>query len=277
MINGKNKKMNSKKSYPMANSCLTYYNLVQNYMGDYATQDRIRLIAVLTGELNYTFNEKSVSQDNTGLMLLPTYSHVNIHAIKPTKIMVVEINDELIKSVYANVNEVISFGDAINYKNMYVAIKYDSTLFKNIQCIHNEYIENSENQYLVELNILKLVYNLLKTEHAPYLFSIKARHPMEQVKYYIERNIKRHIKINDLAKIAGMNGSNFSNTFRRHYGTTPINYINITKMKLAEKLLKDSTVTEVAFDLGYENVSVFINQFKKAYDITPKQYQISNL
>ncbi len=89
----------------MASSCITYYNIQQNYMGVYNTYDKIRLITVLSGEINYTFNENSVNQNNTELLLLPTYSHLSIHAIKPTKLMVIEVNDELIKSVYTNVNE----------------------------------------------------------------------------------------------------------------------------------------------------------------------------
>jgi AraC-like DNA-binding protein len=40
--------------------------------------------------------------------------------------------------------------------------------------------------------------------------------------------------------------------------------------------LKEKNVTEVAYDLGYENISHFISQSKKKYGYTPKQHQKIN-
>jgi len=37
------------------------------------------------------------------------------------------------------------------------------------------------------------------------------------------------------------------------------------------------SVTDVAFELGYENPSHFIKLFKYEYKITPKQYQLRGL
>ncbi|QOR36870.1 helix-turn-helix transcriptional regulator [Clostridium sp. 'deep sea'] len=269
--------LKNRHSYKMGNSSITYYELMQNYRCGYKTKDRIQLIAVLWGKIEYLFGSESICQKNTEMMLLPFYSDLTVRAQKPTKMMVIEVCDELTKSVFSNIENKQPFNNAIYDPRPYVPIKYDSILYKSVQSIHSEYVENSENPYLVELNIRRLIYNLLKTEYSSYLFSIKAKHPMEQVKQYIARNVNRNIKISDLADLVGMHSSNFTNTFKRNFKMTPMNYIHEVKMKLAEQLLKENSVTEVAYELGFENVSSFISQFKKIYHITPKQYQIKNL
>ncbi len=271
---GINKKISENKLYQMANSNITYYDFDSNYICEYSSYDKVRLVVVFSGLLNYTFASDSVNQTNTDMFLLPQYSHFTLHVVKRAKLMIIEVDDSQVKSVYQNVENTRPFNDAINNPKLYVDITYTNVLFDSVQKIHSEYVENKENPYLVELNVCRLLFNLLNTEYAGYLFSIRAHHPMEQVRYYIERNLKESIKINDLAELVGMTGPNLTNTFKRHFGQTPISYINECKMKFAEELLKESSVTEVAFDMGFENVSTFIAQFKKIHEVTPKQFQM---
>jgi len=261
----------------MANSSIRYYNVNQNYILKYKTKDKIQLIVILWGEVEYSFLHEYITQKNTELIVIPFYSNVDIHVIKQSKLMIIETSDELVKSVYSNVKDINSLNNSIENPMTYIQIKYNNLLYKCIQSIHNEYVENYENPFLVELNINKLIYHLLKTEYAGYLFSIKANHPLEHVKYYIYRNIRRNIKISELAEMVGMNSSNFTNTFKRNFGMAPISYINTKKMNVAEQMLKENSVTEVAYELGFENISTFITQFKKVYNVTPKQYQISKM
>lgn len=45
------------------------------------------------------------------------------------------------------------------------------------------------------------------------------------------------------------------------------------KIKKAKELLAFQNVTEVSFDVGYENISYFIKEFREKYGITPKEYK----
>jgi AraC-like DNA-binding protein len=44
-------------------------------------------------------------------------------------------------------------------------------------------------------------------------------------------------------------------------------------MEKAKNIIAHGSVTEAAFDLGYENISYFISLFKDRYGVTPKQYK----
>jgi AraC-like DNA-binding protein len=71
-----------------------------------------------------------------------------------------------------------------------------------------------------------------------------------------------------------MSESNFCQYFKKITGCTPVQYFINFKMEKAIEMLKKESVTDVAFDLGYDNISYFILIFKKMYGMTPKQYQI---
>ena len=51
----------------------------------------------------------------------------------------------------------------------------------------------------------------------------------------------------------------FSSKFKKAMGMTPNDYLASLKLNEAARLLKFSSVTEVAYDLGYENISHFLN------------------
>lgn len=81
------------------------------------------------------------------------------------------------------------------------------------------------------------------------------------------------ISINLLAYDLNMSEANFSNSFKKVMGITAKEYITNLKLMKAKEMLKNQNVTEVAYDLGYDNISHFIALFKIRYGITPKQFK----
>lgn len=80
--------------------------------------------------------------------------------------------------------------------------------------------------------------------------------------------------ITDIAAALNMSLANFSLRFKQSMGISPNKYLTNLKLSYAKKELQHShkNVTEIAFDLGYENISYFIGLFKEKYGLTPKQF-----
>ncbi len=96
----------------------------------------------------------------------------------------------------------------------------------------------------------------------------------KRVLSYIEDNYTEHIALEDLAKIAGMNPKYFCRFFRVMSYHTPIDYINYYRIECACQQLSSTknSITEVAYNSGFNDISYFIKTFRKYKGITPKQY-----
>lgn len=76
-----------------------------------------------------------------------------------------------------------------------------------------------------------------------------------------------------LASMCGMSHSTFSMHFHRRYGMTCREYINATRVNVAENMLLFSNhdVAFIAQEVGYSDCSYFIRCYKKLKGTTPKQ------
>jgi DNA-binding response OmpR family regulator len=59
-------------------------------------------------------------------------------------------------------------------------------------------------------------------------------------------------------------------------GKTPIEFIRIMRLKRAAQLLKngDLNISEVAYEVGFNNPKVFTRYFKEEFNMTPSQFQL---
>ena len=92
---------------------------------------------------------------------------------------------------------------------------------------------------------------------------------------YINRHYFEQISALDCAGEVGMSYSYFSRSFKRITGKTFKEYLNEVRIKHAESLLTttDASVTSIALECGYNNVSYFIMVYKALKGKTPFDYR----
>lgn len=91
---------------------------------------------------------------------------------------------------------------------------------------------------------------------------------------YITCHYKEPILLDDLARVATLSPKYFCKYFHVVTGKTPIAYLNYYRVERSCFLLeqRECTVTGVALECGFNDVSYFIRSFKKQIGITPYQY-----
>jgi AraC-like DNA-binding protein len=96
---------------------------------------------------------------------------------------------------------------------------------------------------------------------------------------YVRRNMKRNIKVADLAKACAMSPPAFFRYFSLTLKTTPQKFISRLKMEHAAELLRDSrlSVADVADATGFANQFHFSRCFKRYYGTAPGKYRDSNI
>ncbi len=82
-------------------------------------------------------------------------------------------------------------------------------------------------------------------------------------------------RIEQLAKIAAMSRTSFSNRFKQLTGETPFNYITQWRLLIAKELLEESSLSvgEIAEQVGYQSESAFNRVFKKREFLTPLKFR----
>ena len=96
---------------------------------------------------------------------------------------------------------------------------------------------------------------------------------------YIDENISRRITLQEAAAAAMLSPSYFSTLFKRYMGYSLIDYTNAKRIKLATKILLDkpnSSISEIAMQVGFNNMSNFNRAFRKYAGCTPREYITNN-
>jgi AraC-like DNA-binding protein len=93
--------------------------------------------------------------------------------------------------------------------------------------------------------------------------------------FMLEKCYRENISLKNLALKAGCSISTFKRKFEQLYHTTPGKWIQTRRLDEAYHLIhtSDKTISEICFEVGFENPSHFIQTFKGKFGITPKQLQ----
>lgn len=95
---------------------------------------------------------------------------------------------------------------------------------------------------------------------------------VERVREALENQYLDPPTIAQLARDAGVNEAKLMHIFKQHIGETIFNFTQRLKMERAKALLEtsDISVTEIAFEVGYEYSSNFTTAFRRHFGVTPR-------
>lgn len=91
----------------------------------------------------------------------------------------------------------------------------------------------------------------------------------------ISENIGKSVAVDCLAENARMSKDHFIRLFKQELGTTPMQFIIERKMTTAKLMLSSENISvkEVAYSLGYYDLSYFTRLFRHHVGMTPRQYR----
>jgi len=102
---------------------------------------------------------------------------------------------------------------------------------------------------------------------------------MDQILRYLLDNRFRAISLDEISEQANMSKEAFCRFFKMRTRKTFTQYVNQLRISEAQKLLKESdkNVSEIAFSIGYENLSHFNRNFKVITGKTPIEFRKSQM
>lgn len=96
---------------------------------------------------------------------------------------------------------------------------------------------------------------------------------MEMAEAYFNENYNRAVNIEEYAASRGMSVSWFIRNFKKHAGTTPMQFVTSIRITNAQMLLETTNyaVNEISRIVGYDNPLYFSRLFHKLKGCTPSQ------
>lgn len=260
---------------------ILYYDFPKQFSSIYKSYEYNRLCTIIQGEKHISLNGDSKFCYNTNqFILMPPNSNIYMDIHIPTKCLVFELNDDLLK----NVSKKISIDYEINYSSIIENRFIRNEVTQEIKNCLNKITfiiskPNKDEEFLLDLCAQELVYRLLQIKSVQQILNYEHNNSVYKAIKYMQDNLESPLSIKQISSELNMSEPNFCQSFKRITGITPKEYLTDLKLLKAKDMIKYTSITNVAFDLGYENISYFISLFKNKYGMTPKQYKkhINNL
>jgi len=124
-----------------------------------------------------------------------------------------------------------------------------------------------------------LLLDLGRTSQVPYaIFEFQKQHKDNQIlraQTFVEKNFARPVNMDDLAARVGMSLRNFKRRFRSATGDSPLTYVQRFRVEAAKRLFENThkSISEVCYQIGYEDIGFFRRIFKRYVGIAPHEYR----
>lgn len=120
--------------------------------------------------------------------------------------------------------------------------------------------------------------------HTAELLFLMLRHPgnnnetptgndlVDSVVKYIKQNYMSDLKLSAVAKMKSVSAEHLSRTFKACTGFGFNEYVTVLRLRKAEEMIKNNpskTISEIAYECGFNDGNYFSFKFKKMYGISP--------
>lgn len=103
----------------------------------------------------------------------------------------------------------------------------------------------------------------------------KSESVVEKAKKYISQHFSENIGRAEIAEEVMLAPNYFSMLFHKETGQTIREYINLCRVEEAKRLLSatSNSITDIALQVGFDNISYFSTVFKKYTNVSPVEYR----
>ena len=92
---------------------------------------------------------------------------------------------------------------------------------------------------------------------------------------FVHANFAQPLSVKDIADSAILNKNRCSALFKKYTNMSPIKYVNEYRLYTAKNMIlhTDRSISDISADVGYNQISHFIEQFRLSYGISPLKYR----
>lgn len=163
------------------------------------------------------------------------------------------------------------------YKSVY-SFEYDKFIKRFVDSLIDiSKLPKTIQNKMIEVKFEEIMLYLVELHGTHILYSLTSNNDnlSQDFTKTVESNQLKKLTLKELAFLCNMSVSTFKRVFEKHYSESPIKWFQNKRLEHAYYLLnqKHKKSSEIYFEVGYENLSSFIQAYKSKYNETPKKHQ----
>lgn len=135
--------------------------------------------------------------------------------------------------------------------------------------------DNKPSEITWSLDIYKILAELLNPLHISIKNRVSYEESIQDAKKYIYEHLNEQLTVKDISNYIHMSQSHFSRIFRQQTGFSPYDFILISRLNRAKDYLQktDMSISQIAFEVGFNSESNFIYFFTKNTGVSPRKFR----
>ncbi len=237
------------------------------------------------GNLYRADGRTEVTSSQGVLMKCGTYVNKweSIAEQKVSEVVILRLHPEVMQKILESTNVSTIENKQVSGPTNAV-VELDVLLSKYLESLFF-YFENQElaTEELIRLKIKELTLLLINSRNPNPIIELlsslfqKEKHTLKQL---VDANLLEDLSLDEMAAIANMSPSTFKRKFKIEFNITFSKYITSKRLERACDLLirkSKSTISEIAYDCGFNDPAYFTKSFKKHYEKSPTTYREERL
>lgn len=244
--------------------------------------DEIQFVFILKGEAIFQINEEKLAVgEGDGLFINSGCLHMAEEKNQSGCVYIcLNVSPHFVLSQELYTTYVYPYIQATNLP--YVYLDANELWGKNILDAIikiNQWIQQKPPYYEIDITVQltliwqNLIINGFQLEYDQ--MEVLKNHRMKQMLNWIHLHYAEKIMLDDIARAGQLSRSECCRYFKRILKKTPLSYVTDYRIQKSLILLQQAecNVTEVAYQVGFNSTSYFIDKFRKSMNMTPLAYK----
>jgi AraC-like DNA-binding protein len=150
-------------------------------------------------------------------------------------------------------------------------------LLQELMDVYKRTLQGSEE----DIQLLSLIYRIMASlalannEKSSLQGKHVSHHWILKCKQFMEMHYKEAISVTDIAMHAGVHRTQLHKHFVKHFGMSPMHYLQKLRMELGARLLGEtsSSITDIALCVGYPDLCSYSRAHRRFYGSSPSEFR----
>ena len=243
--------------------------------------ETLEFIIVLDGTIDIQVNDTKYHLVQNDILLINSRDLHSFEKMenKKNKIFILQVEPIFFSRNSLNAETMISPLRIFNKKKHFQKSEDNHDLlhnyFKRIMHEYDNY--NDSSTIAVSSSLLEIYLILIRSDDcdAEENMPIPNIDRLRNVISYVNKNFMNKITLSDAAESVCLSDFHFSREFKKYSGLTFFDYLKSFRINYAQYLLlsSDQSITDIAFQCGFNNLKTFNRQFHSITGASPSHYR----